>query len=431
MLFNSTKISQTIWSSLLGLALCAGAGCQGWAPEELELGFSEHAIVDVPHTPVERQSIGNCWLYAQASWVESVHLAARLGGTAEQEELDVSQSYWTYWHWFDQVTGYMWEEEISTGGNQWQSHAIVRDRGLMREIDFIPEDSASEMSMRQAAAKDKINAALKTGVLSTDEARKDGVLVRQVFDDAWGLSENVRAQLDQAFGDDGERTLRSGGSVAGTQILDPNTVKVSYMEPGSDGQTVRRQGTLVEAIRGWKTVRYPSDAPQRRSFLQRVQRALHDRQPVVITWDVDFNALENYDEQRRGSFNLQTLQDAGGPGRQGGHMTVLEDYAAITEEFGLLEAAQTLDPQDPEDAAKLEALLLPSTQITLLRTKNSWGADRPDRQFATGFPGYHDLWMDYLNGPIRFCPSVEDDKTEENCSGETNPLNSVMLPPGY
>ena len=111
-------------------------------------------------------------------------------------------------------------------------------------------------------------------------------------------------------------------------------------------------------------------------------------------------------------------------------MTVLEDYAAVTTEFGLIEAAKTLDPNVPGDAAKLKALLLDSTKITLLRTKNSWGANRPDRKFAKGFPGYHDLWMDYLNGPIKFCPSV-DNKTDDNCTGETTPLNSVMLPPGY
>jgi hypothetical protein len=111
-------------------------------------------------------------------------------------------------------------------------------------------------------------------------------------------------------------------------------------------------------------------------------------------------------------------------------MTVLEDYAADTEEFGLLEAGVTLDPADPDDAAKLEAALLDSTEIKLLRTKNSWGANRPDREFAPGFPGYHDLWMDYLNGPIAFCPG-EDNPTVENCTGESTPLREVLLPPGY
>ena len=111
-------------------------------------------------------------------------------------------------------------------------------------------------------------------------------------------------------------------------------------------------------------------------------------------------------------------------------MTVLEDYEAETVEFGLLEAGKTLDPTDAADAEKLAAALRDDTKITKLRIKNSWGANRPDREFAPGFPGYHDLWMDYMNGPIAFCPN-EDDKTGDNCTGESVPLRSVMLPPGY
>ena len=88
------------------------------------------------------------------------------------------------------------------------------------------------------------------------------------------------------------------------------------------------------------------------------------------------------------------------------------------------------DPEDEEDAAKLKAALLPSTEILLLRTKNSWGSKRTDRAFAKDFPGYHDLWMDYLNGPIKFCPR-ESHPTNENCKGESNPLRDVLLPPGY
>jgi hypothetical protein len=535
-MFRQTNSKHIVLSSMLGLVLCAG--CHG----DLDgVGVGQYGIVDVPHTAVERQSIGNCWLYAQASWVESIHLANQLSGgggggggsqtqtqtlldkqgesVAESEtktypvtipdngtklvvtmtdlsgdpdmkitvgskecypyedgdetceftdppagqvnlevigyqagtydlkvvfegtvsgggggtapvELDVSQSYWTYWHWFDQVTGYMSGDEISTGGNQWKSHALVRDRGLILEADFIPADSTSEMSSRQSSAKSKINTALKSGLLSTAEARRDGEKVRQVFDDAWGLTPEVIAQLDKVFGKDGEMTLRSGGELTGTKILDPNKMDVKYAEQKSDGSTAYLKKSLVAAVRSWRDARYPSGTSQRRTFLQRVQRALHASQPVVITWNVDFNALENSDPERGGSFNMKTLQDAGGPGSQGGHMTVLEDYAAITADFGLIEAAKTLDPEDVQDAAKLKALLRSDTQITLLRTKNSWGANRPDRKFAKGFPGYHDLWMDYLNGPIKFCPSV-DNKTDENCTRETTPLRTVMLPPGF
>jgi hypothetical protein len=49
----------------------------------------------------------------------------------------------------------------------------------------------------------------------------------------------------------------------------------------------------------------------------------------------------------RGSFNLDTLKKAGGAGRQGGHMTVLEDYEIDTKEFGTLKAGVTLDPATP------------------------------------------------------------------------------------
>ena len=111
-------------------------------------------------------------------------------------------------------------------------------------------------------------------------------------------------------------------------------------------------------------------------------------------------------------------------------MTVLEDYQAVTDEFGLLEAGTTLDPEDEGDAAKLAALLLPSTQVQFLRIKNSWGSLRPDREFAPGFPGYHDLYMDYLNGPIAWCPS-EESPSNENCTGTAIPFRDVMLPPGY
>ncbi len=394
-----------------------------------DVGQSSDDITDVPHTDVERQSIGNCWLYAQASWVESLHLAAT------GEAFDVSQSYWTYWHWFDQIGG-GWTDEISTGGNQWTSDSLAQDRGLMWETDFVAEDATSEMSYRQESALNKINAELENGRLKEREARQDGELVREVMDEAWGLTDEVRAQLDQAFGTDGNGSLRNNPEAAdGTTIIRATDFEAQYTVRNGE-QVELKQTNLATAISEWHTVTYPTSswggdlAVRQRDYVIRVQRALHDAQPVVITWDVDFNALENGEGELQGSFNMTTLQDAGVAGHQGGHMTVLEDYQAVTEEFGLLEAGKTLDPEDPEDAAKLEALLLSSTEIQFLRIKNSWGSLRPDREFAPGYPGYHDLYMDYLNGPIAWCPSV-DHPTEDNCTGTTNPLNSVMLPPGY
>jgi hypothetical protein len=411
--------------SLLALAPFA-VGCA-------DIGQSEDNITNVNHTDVERQSIGNCWLYAQASWVESLHL------TATGEHFDTSQSYWTYWHWFDELKG-GYSDEISTGGNQWTSNAIIQKRGLMRELDFVPEDSVGEMSDRQKNALDTLNEELKTGRLSTREARRDWSLIRDVMDDAWGLSPEVVAQLDQVFGEDGSGSIADGASVDDTAIVDPNGFEVSYTRRvGDSAEWV--ETNILQAIEEWREADYPGSGwwsndgaspAERRAFLKRVQIALHDGQPVVSTWNVDFNAMENdADNPLIGSFNMTTLGEAGGAGRQGGHMTVLHDYEAITEEYGLLKAGETLDPDNAEDAAKLDALLLDSTEIVFMRIKNSWGSLRPDRGFAPGMPGYHDLYLDYMNGPIAWCPSVEDEKTEENCTGTTTPFRTVMLPPGY
>jgi hypothetical protein len=386
-------------------------------------------ITDVNHTDVERQSIGNCWLYAQASWVESMHL------TATGESFDISQSYWTYWHWYDQLTsGWSSKDEISTGGNQWTSNDIVLQRGIVPELAFVAEDAQSEMSNRQSAAKSKINSELESGRLEQSASRRDGKLVRQVLNEAWQLQPEVVAYLDAVFGEDGRRLLDDGDlDLSETPIISANDFAAEYIDRSSGSPEVQRTN-LATAINAWRTDDYPnwgaSVELKRREFQIRVQRALHDGQPVVITWDVDFNAMESGQNERRGSFNMTTLGEAGGAGRQGGHMTVLEDYEAETEAYGLLKAGDTLDPDVEEDAAKLEALLDASTKIKFFRIKNSWGSWRDDRASAPGFPGYHDLYLDYLNGPIKWCPS-EDDKSDENCRGETIPFNSVMLPPGY
>jgi hypothetical protein len=413
-------------SSILALGAALAVGCT------MDVGSSSDDITDVPQTDVERQAIGNCWLYAQASWVESMHLSAT------GEKFDVSQSYWTYWHWFDQITTGWITGEISTGGNQWTSNDIIRNRGLMPEIDFIPEDAQGEMSSAQSSALSTINTELKTGRLKDSAARRDAKLVRQVMDEAWGLSAAVRADLDKVFGVDGSKSLSDGASTVGTAIIAGADFAVQYTErvTNPNAATVKKTNVLV-AMDEWSDDSYPSYgsvgslAEERRVFQIRVQKALHDAQPVVITWDVDFNAMESSDPVLRGSFNLTTLKNAGGAGRQGGHMTVLEDYEATTEQYGLLKAGVTLDPSNPDDKAKLDAALLPSTVVKFFRIKNSWGAFRDDRSSAPGFPGYHDLYMDYLDGPIAFCPDVEGAKTPENCSGTTVPFSNVMLPPGY
>lgn len=405
-------------ASLIGFAALSGACDDG-------TGAQTDDVVDTPNTEVERQSIGNCWLYATASWAEAINLMAT------GEEFDISQSYWTYWHWYDEVTtGY--GDEIQTGGSESVSFQIIRERGLMADADFIPEEANIEMSSRQASALEKMNQELSSGRLATSKARTNGKLVRQVLDEAWGLSPEMRTMLNTAFGTTGKRTFLTSATKTGTTILRAKDFKVRYSERRTDPSVATvKDTTLAVAVDEWRTAYYPYSDSSRRDFQIRVQKALHDGQPMIITWDVDFNAMESKPGLLQGSFNLDTLEGAGRPGSQGGHMTVIEDYEVLTEEFGELKAGVTLDPSSPDDKAKLDAALLPSSTIKFWRIKNSWGALRDDRSSAPGFPGFHDLYQTYLDGPIQWCPSVEGTKSADNCRGTTEPLGNVILPPGY
>lgn len=408
-------LSAVLFTSLSILAV----GCVAPTNEATDTATSD--IVNVPQTDVERQSIGNCWLYAEASWVESMHLAAT--GRA----FDSSQSYWTYWHWFEQISaGY--GDSISTGGSWMTANGLVRRYGLMAERDFIATDTESEMSGRQKSALAALNTALKSGALSTDRARRDRHLVRVEMDRAWGLSSEQSMMLDRVFGRDVDRTFDGSRPASSTNstIIRADEFEVAYTRGGAESASVKT--TLSRAMGEWSEAYYYGD---QRAFLKRVQRALHDEQPVIISWFVDFNAMENRQSSPlRGSFNIDTLREQG-PGHQGGHMTVLEDYQAILSDGTVLEAGKTLSKERAADRALLARALDNTTQVQFLRVKNSWGSARPDRTFAPGMPGYHDLYMNYLGASIRRCKEVNGETNTSDCPYETTPLQGVVLPPGY
>jgi len=71
--------------------------------------------------------------------------------------------------------------------------------------------------------------------------------------------------------------------------------------------------------------------------------------------------------------------------------------------------------------------------VKFFRVKNSWGSSRLDRGFVPGMGGYHDLYMDYLNGPLKSCTETEGAKplSERGCNSSTPGLRAVWLPPGY
>lgn len=411
--------------SIAALLIVAGAGCaveaDEAADEEGEVAASTDAITDINHSRVKRQSIGNCWIYAAASWAESLAKSASPSNT----ELNMSESYLTYWHWFDQVANGGSGSEISTGGWFVTAEALMDRYGIMTEGTFIPSEVNDEMSLRQKSALTKMNESLKNGALKDPAARRDRALVRRELDKAWELSPSVVSQLNRVFGASVTRTLdRSTVSTSFTSIRRASSIKVSLRDPQTkqpvtatlkdaigDGGGWSRTGRLA-----WQTTSYPTSPSSRRAMQVRVQKALHDKMPVVVSWYVDFNALD-----AQGHFAAKPAT----PGRQGGHLTVLEDYQINdVPGFGTLKAG-TLETRP--DA--LQAALSPSARIEFIRVKNSWGSFRPDRQFV--LPGYHDLYMAYLDGPIKHCTQNETDTGSTDDCYDDAPLNDFVLPAGY
>lgn len=424
------------FSSLALLALASSVGC-AVAPADEDVEQSADEITSVSQSVVERQSIGNCWIYAHASWLESINK------TATGVTYDSSQSYMTYWHWFEQLVNGETEDdaEIQTGGWFRTANYLTQRYGVAPEASFIPEDVGNEMSSRQKSALETLNQEMKTGRLSTASARRNRSLVRKVLDEAFKLSPEVRAQMLKVFGVTATRNLTSKGSTSGrftadtrgTFIVRPSEFAASYTRwDSTTKKAVTVRTNLEQAMTEWRSASYTTWSG--RDTQIRVQRALHDAQPVVVSWFVDFNALSNADQPGapQGSFT-KTLLDRNQPGRQGGHMTVFHDYEVRLANGEVLPAGVQLDPSKPADKAKLDAALAPNAQIIKMRVKNSWGSARLDRGFVTGLGGYHDLYMDYLNGPIKACTETENLKplAERGCNSNRTPLNEVILPPGY
>jgi len=397
--------------ALLALGVASfSAGCSAAvdpAEEGVETDVATDDITSVVQSSVKNQSIGNCWVYAHVGWEESMNKRAT------NVELNLSESYATYWDWFTKVTS--WPDtaldakgEFSAGGTWSLYRWEVARYGSMLEKDFIPEEADAARSSRQGTAIRAFTESLKNGALKTVEARKDRALVRSELDKAFGLSPAVITKLDNVFGKTATTTATAAGKAKreANGVLGPTDVKIAWPNARAPGQVIT--GTLAEAVqqggaRQWVENKYPEDEAGRRTFQIRVQKALHDQAPVLTWWNVDFNA------QTGSKFSKATL-DARGTGRTGGHMTVGFDYAATLADGTKLEAGK-----DVTDRSLLDRALARDTKIDLIRVKNSWG--------GTGLPGvetappsgYYDLEMAYLDAKV--------------ATGYG--LVAVVFPPGY
>lgn len=404
----------------LGMATAAAA-CSG-AADDSRTGGGADEIVDVPQSSLKNQSISNCWLYATMGWAESLH-----AGTGEPE-LNISESYLSYWHWFDQLIwdGAPEKNAVVAEGFFSEGMDLIYRFGIMTEADFLPEEAASQTSRRQSSAMSKLNASLKDGALKTREARMDRALVRRELNAAWGLSPEIVSKMNAVFGEGYDRSLEQPDTVLpeGSPIRSARSIPALI----AAGDAAPRRATLAEAIGepdreqwghrtgalAWSEWQYPRSPAEQRAFQIRIQRALHARQPVVVSWFIDFASLNG-----RGEFRAPPAR----PGRQGGHVTVLEDYQINdVPGFGTLKAG--VAETRPE---ALTAALDPAAKIEFFRTKNSWGSSAGP---APEFSGYLDLYTAYLNGPVKKCEPATAGAAEPTCVDEV-PLWRAGLPAGF
>ena len=367
---------------ILGLAVLAPA-CSGD-----DVGSQDEDITDIAHTPVRDQSIGNCWLYASVGWVESLHLR----GT--NEALNLSESYLTYWHWYDQIVQPSFAE-LQDGGWFRTAVDLMTRYGLMDEASFLPDEAAEERSARQESARANLNAALAprsqnpgnpfAGRLSSKTKRTPGN-VRRVLDEAFGLAPDVVADMSTAFGPGAPVAINSRASVP-ARFRRTIDLDVALKEAGKEPRVAK----LAEVAPRW--VEVSTWQASERALYRRVQRSLHDGQPALVVWNVDFESLD----KTAGGFPLMQ------PGAtiDGAHMTVFEDYQARhVPNYGTLEAGVLVT-----DPAALDHALAEQTEIEFFRIKNSWGTGYTGDPSKTGeLPGYVDLYASYLSSPDASAP---------------------------
>lgn len=386
--------------STILVLLCAGCAPAGETPTS-----HEAPITDVSPTVAKRQSIPNCWLYSMATWSEALH------NRDANQELDLSEAYWTYWHWYDQLTGGVLDRvegpvaTIDAAGSYSIAAEIAARWGWMLENEFIPEEEGLSRSQRQFVALERVKMELAPGgeLFGPESRRPDHAL--EVLNRVWGLSPGVIASLREVFGAVAERDFRTlpaspvGAihranelSVGDGLTLDDVIGEAPVVPPGKNIGDVSRTGP--HAWRLARTTRnddHPADARHTRSIVKGIQRTLHTHRPVQLSWNADDAHVD-----ATGTFRAE-VQSPGtsDPYR---HLSVITDYEVDdVPGFGTLRAGV-----EETRAEALRAALDDRATVRFFRIKNPWWGSYPKDgkliPFAQGTNGYNDLELTYLNG---------------------------------
>lgn len=381
------------WAAASSVAVLALTGCVASSDDTAS---DDDAVTNIPQTAVQRQTIGNCWLYSTIGWIESMELST----TGQARKL--SEDWLTYWSWYELITDpsivdayYRFtDDRIETGGWYEISSHLVERYGVA---------DAPFKAVNISQALTKVRAAFAHGgPLSSLAAQTDGARVRAVLDDAFGLPQATRAAIDGVFDKNGARPVDASPQRAGARralgLRAPSEVTILLPNPQTHAKERR---TLLDAVGhdsislrdlidgraarsgpyAWHAVSAPVVFGDYREWVRRLQRALNDGYAVPANWFAD---------QSRSSDRTHFY---GTPKTTGRHASLITDYQAENVPgFGELKLGV---PETRPQA--LANSLADGVQVTFIRLKNSWGQVGVSGGPTFSLPGYVDLADSYYS----------------------------------
>lgn len=356
---------------------------------------AQSGVVDVARTPAKQQAIGNCWLYATTGLAESLHKEAT------GEEWDLSENYLTYWMLYERISAatcasdLLENGELKTGGGEWVEEAreTIDRRGLMLEGDFGEDRDGAVV----AAAVEKLSAKLRDDrVARSAVARHDRKAIRAMLDEAWSLPEGLRQGFDASFGAEGRSDFRGCTGAACAPLVDGRVARASI-----GGERVSLRDALDDYVR--VPMPQTTDPSEFRRWERAVQRSLHARAPVPISWIADSADAVGDGLFSRGEADIRDITSALSEGTAGGHASLIVDYGAEN-----VPGVGSLAAGEVASAADMAAAMSDETVITVMRMKNSWGEAAGVTRTHFEDTGYTDLGRGVLRGLNEYCQDVAE-----------------------
>lgn len=331
-------------------------GCQFIAED------SRVSVVDIPQTPSEKQTTGNCWAFGMASWIEAQVKKH------ENRDINISESYFLYRHLEDQLLNSPNSPVTLQAGSFGNFRNLVLKFGVMEEKDFISEEVETDTN-QQKVYFNAVKKALKSGTLAGMRPR---------------TKEAVRKALDHAFG------------VKLNEIPKQKFKTLSEYSAGSEYRNLQDLWNQLVELK-WKEASrndYPISAKQtpftpdsltnhENSLLKSIKKALLDEEPVFIVWQYAKKAnpyVEGSFSDKTEIVDIENLRKyVSETGRFGGadlHLTVARDFTAsirgtngeVVESFSLGALSG-----DENEVRRKRQRILENAQIESIVLKNSWG----------------------------------------------------------